>query len=95
MVSWAMTVWPASRRSRPAICSGDQPCLSRASTGARARGIAGQAGAAPAPRAGLRRRIPRPVALLAGAIAFQLARNGRWRAIQSCSDLPERAPLGV
>ena len=94
-VSWAMTVWPASRRSRPAICSGDQPCLRRAEHLRPERGIAVQAGATPAPSAGLLLGIPRPVALLAGAIAFQLASNGRWRAIQSCSDLPERAPLGV
>ena len=48
------------------------------------------------PSAGRLLGLPRPVALRAGGMAFQLARNGRWRASsQSCSDLPERAPLGV
>ena len=59
------------------------------------RGIPVEAGATPAPGAGRLRRIHGPVALLARAVALQLASNGRWRAIQSCSDLPERAPLGV
>ena len=58
-------------------------------------GIPVEAGAAPAAGAGLLLSIAGLVALLAGGIALQLARNGRWRAIQSCSDLPERAPRGV
>ena len=57
--------------------------------------IAVEATATPTPGTGQHLGIPRAIALLAGSIALQLARNGRWRAIQSCSDLPERAPLGV
>src|SRR5690606_39878529 len=29
---------------------------------------------------------------MAAAVALQLPRDARWRAIQSCSDLPERLP---
>ena len=54
-----------------------------------------EAGAAPAPGAGLLLSIGGAVALLAGGIALQLASNGRWHAIQTCSELPERVPLGV
>ena len=58
-------------------------------------GRAVEAGAAPAPGAGRLLSIGGAVALLAGGIALQLASNGRWRAIQTCSDLPARAPRGV
>ena len=35
------------------------------------------------------------VADVATAVALYLARDGRWRAIQSCRDLPDRAPVGL
>jgi len=53
-------------------------------------GIAFQARALPAPGGGLLLRIDRFVADLRTAIALQLARDARWRAIQSCRDLAER-----
>src|ERR1700759_75732 len=53
-------------------------------------GIAFQARALPAPGGGLLLRIDRFVAYLHTAIALQLARDARWRAIQSCRDLAER-----
>ena len=58
-------------------------------------GVAVEAGAAPAAGAGLLVGIPRLVALSAGPVAGQLAGNGRRLAIQSCSDLPDRAARGV
>ena len=58
-------------------------------------GIPVEAGPTPATSAGLFLGIAGAVTLLAGGIALQFACNGRWRAIQSCSDLPERVPRGV
>ena len=51
--------------------------------------------AAPAPCMGLLVGIHRPVAATLRAVALQLPSNRRWRAIQSCCDLPDRAPLGT
>jgi hypothetical protein len=54
-------------------------------------GVAVQAGARPASAAGLLLRESGPVASrLATGIALQFPTNARWRAIQSCSDLPVR-----
>jgi hypothetical protein len=49
--------------------------------------------AVPAARPGLLFGISWPVADLNAAIALQLARYARRRAIQSCSDLPDRLPV--
>jgi len=39
--------------------------------------------------------VARLVADLSTAVALQLARDRRWLAIQSCRDLPDRAPIGL
>src|SRR5690606_30039041 len=57
-------------------------------------GIAIEAAAAPAPCLRLLLRIDRAVANLHPAVAPHLPSNGRWRAIQSCSDLPDRTAFG-
>src|SRR6266700_449205 len=54
------------------------------------RGIAFQARALPATAACLLLGVGRLVADLAAAVALQLARQARWRAIQSCRDLADR-----
>src|SRR4030081_1050621 len=54
------------------------------------RGIAFQARALPAAAACLLLGVGRLVADLAAAVALQLARQARWRAIQSCRDLADR-----
>jgi hypothetical protein len=63
--------------------------------GAAQVGLPFQARARPAPR-------PRPflgitwfVADVTAAIALDLASDCRWRAIQSCRDLPDRLPIGL
>ena len=87
---------PAGLPSEPARDLFRRPAVFEAGEHLRAQGgIPVEAGAAPAAGTGLLLGIAGLVALLAGGIALQLARNGRWRAIQSCSDLPERGPLGV
>jgi hypothetical protein len=53
-------------------------------------GIAFQARAFPAAGGGLFLGVGRFVADLLAAIALQLARDARWRAIQSCRDLADR-----
>ena len=58
-------------------------------------GLAFEAGARPAPGSRLFLGIARPVANLTTTVALQFARNGRWRAIHSCRDLPDRAPVGL
>jgi hypothetical protein len=50
-------------------------------------------GALPAARPGLLLGVCGVVPDLASGIALELASNGRWRAIQSCRDLPDRPPL--
>ena len=56
----------------------------------------GLAAASPAaPRPCLFICIRRLVALCTRPIAFHLPHNSRWRAIQSCSNLPVRVPRGV
>ena len=59
------------------------------------RSIPFQLTANPAPRPRLFVGIPRLVALCTRLISFHLPRNGRWRAIQSCSNLPVRVSRGV
>jgi len=54
--------------------------------------VAFQTRALPAPGAGLLLGIGGLVADLGAMVAFQLARYCRWRAIQSCRDLPDRLP---
>ncbi len=54
-----------------------------------------EARAGPAPRLRLFMRVARLVADLFAAVALYLASNRRWRAIQSCRDLPDRAPIGL
>jgi hypothetical protein len=39
--------------------------------------------------------VTRLVADQASAIALYLTSNARWRAIQSCRDLPDRAAIGL
>jgi hypothetical protein len=63
--------------------------------GASQVGLAFEARARPAPRPGLFLGVTWFVADLVTAIAPHLARDRRWRAIQSCRDLPDRAPLGL
>lgn len=55
-------------------------------------GVALEARALPAPGAGLLLGIGRSLADLCAAFALQLARDCRWRAIQSCGDLADRLP---
>ena len=57
--------------------------------------IALQARACPPPSAGLLLGISGFVAELGATVALQLARDGRWRAIHSCRDLPDRSPIGT
>ena len=59
------------------------------------RSIPFQLAANPAPRPRLFSGIRRSVALRTRPIAFHLPHNGRWRAIQSCSNLPERVSRSV
>ena len=54
-----------------------------------------QPSATPAPCMRLLVGIYRPVATVLRAVALQLPSNRRWRAIQSCCDLPDRAPLAT
>jgi hypothetical protein len=58
-------------------------------------GLAFEARARPAPRPRLFLGVTCFVADLAAAVAPHLARDCRWRAIQSCRDLPDRAPFGL
>jgi hypothetical protein len=58
-------------------------------------GLAVEAGARPAPRLRLFLGVTCFVADLASSVAPHLARDRRWRAIQSCRDLPDRAPVGL
>src|SRR5579883_230558 len=62
--------------------------------GAAQLGLALEARARPAPRRALLVSVGRFVAGF-GPIALQFARDGRWRAIQSCRDLPERGAIGL
>ncbi len=54
-----------------------------------------QPGPAPAPRLALVGRPGRGVPRLLATVALQLPSNRRWRAIQICSDLPDRASFGT
>ena len=58
-------------------------------------GLAFEARAHPAPCPRLLMGIARLVSDLSAAIASYLPSNGRWRAIQSCRDLLDRAPFGL
>ena len=55
-------------------------------------GIAQQPAPAPAPGFGLLASIGRLVGGRAAGVARQLPRDARWRAIQSCRNLPDRLP---
>src|SRR5271154_3091206 len=57
--------------------------------------VAQEFGSTPAPRPRLFSGIGRFVAKAASGVAFQLPRDARWRAIQSCRDLPDRLPSGA
>src|SRR5262245_14542896 len=63
--------------------------------GAAQVGLAFQARALPAPRLCLLVGKRRLIADFATSVALELASNCRWRAIQSCRDLPDRAPIGL
>ena len=65
------------------------------SHGAAQPGLAFEARARPAPRRRLFLGITWFVADLPAAIATYLTRDRRWRAIQSCRDLPDRSPIGL
>src|SRR5438128_1561385 len=54
--------------------------------------VALEPAARPAPRPGLLIGIGGAIADQVAAVALQLPRDRRWRAIQSCSDLPDRSP---
>jgi hypothetical protein len=58
-------------------------------------GLAFETRPRPAPRSGLLVGIGRLIAELAAAVAVQLTSDRRWRAIQSCRNLPDRAPFGL
>ncbi|HEY8017791.1 MAG TPA: hypothetical protein VIE35_18245, partial [Dongiaceae bacterium] len=55
--------------------------------------VALQARTGPAPGLRLLMSMARPVADLLAPVAPQLARNRRWRAIQSCRDLADGLPV--
>jgi hypothetical protein len=63
--------------------------------GAAQGGVAFQARPRPAPRPRLLLSITGFVRETAATVASHLARDGRWRAIQSCSDLPDRLSFGL
>jgi hypothetical protein len=63
--------------------------------GAAQGGVAFQARPRPAPRPRLLLSITGSVRDTAATVASYLARDGRWRAIQSCSDLPDRLSIGL
>src|SRR5262245_13378303 len=63
--------------------------------GAAQGGVAFQARPRPAPRPRLLLSVTWFVTNIAATVAPYLARNGRWRAIQSCSDLPDRLSIGL
>ncbi len=67
----------------------------RLEDGATQVGLPFQARARPAPRARLFLGVTRFVTDVTAAIAPHLARDRRWRAIQSCRDLPDRAATGL
>ena len=79
--------------------SGD--LLGRPAAGQTLQDSAAQAGLPFQPRARPAPRLPLFVgetwfvAMGGAAIASYLTRDRRWRAIQSCSDLPDRMPLGL
>jgi hypothetical protein len=86
----------ASLAGEPAGDLLGRPAFGQALTdGAAQVGLAFEARARPAPRLGLFLSVTRLVADLASAITFYLTSNGRWRAIQSCRDLPDRAAIGL
>src|SRR5262249_50869013 len=58
-------------------------------------GVAFEASPRPAPRPGLFLSVTCFVADVSAAVAPQLPRDRRWRAIQSCRDLPDRAAIGA
>jgi hypothetical protein len=58
-------------------------------------GLAFEARARPASRLRLFLGVTWFVSDLAAAVAPHLARDRRWRAIQSCRNLPDRAPVGL
>jgi hypothetical protein len=63
--------------------------------GAAQGGLAFQARPRPAPRPRLLLSVTGFVRDTAATVASYLARDGRWRAIQSCSDLPDRLSFGL
>jgi hypothetical protein len=56
-------------------------------------GVSFELGAFPAARFGLLAGVSGAVSDLASGVAVDLASDRRWRAIQICSDLPDRAAL--
>src|SRR6266702_8413075 len=95
MLSWLITLRPAWRARRPATCSGDQP-LARGSRTARRRSGSRSRREPDQRRARvLFLGVTRFVTDVTAAIAPHLARDRRWRAIQSCRDLPDRAATGL
>ena len=71
---------------------GGAPPLEQLKNGGLELGLALELAALPAPGVGLLAGVFGQIALHNRAIAFQLPSNARWRAIQSCRDLPERLP---
>jgi len=63
--------------------------------GAAQVGLAFEARALPAPRPRLLVGERRLIADFAATVALKLASDRRWRAIQSCRDLPDRAPIAL
>jgi hypothetical protein len=95
MVSWQMT----PRAGVAGQAAGDlfgRPAASEAveDDGAQLV-VALEPGSRPASGAGLLLGKGRLVADLTAAVALQLARDRRWRAIQSCRDLPDRGAGGT
>jgi hypothetical protein len=58
-------------------------------------GLAQQLAAAPPPRFGSLLGEARLIADFVAAVALQLTSDARWRAIQSCRNLPDRLPSGA
>src|SRR6185312_11294910 len=57
------------------------------------RNVTLEFGSGPSAGPGLFLSVGRFIADFGAAVAFQFARDGRWRAIQSCRDLAERLPV--
>jgi hypothetical protein len=86
---------PALAREPAGNLFGGPTCGEALENGAAQDGLPFQARARPAPRLRLLVSITWFVTDLTTSIASYLTRDRRWRAIQSCRDLPDRSPFGL